>query len=117
MQAGTASLRCVLFPICRAGLLAAVAEGPRATEQFAAVVAVFVAALTASARAQDISARFLEQLVGRLQQVRCVAALCCTALHLFEVLLEFVQSNPTKHTHHMYVYVSCCGRLALLALL
>jgi hypothetical protein len=48
-----------------------VAEGPRATEQFAAVVAVFVAGLTASARAQDISARFLEQLVGRLEKV-CV---------------------------------------------
>jgi hypothetical protein len=47
-----------------------VAEGPRATEQFAAVVAVFVAGLTATARAQDVSARFLEQLVKRLQQVR-----------------------------------------------
>lgn len=46
------------------------AEGPRATEQFAAVVAVFVAGLTATARAQDISARFLEQLVMRLEQVR-----------------------------------------------
>jgi hypothetical protein len=34
------------------------------------VVAVFVAGLTATARAQDISARFLEQLVKRLQQVR-----------------------------------------------
>jgi hypothetical protein len=52
------------------GLLGAVAEGPRATEQFAAVVAVFVAGLTATARAQDVSARFLEQLVKRLQQVR-----------------------------------------------
>lgn len=70
MEAGSESKPCVFFLICHAGLLAAVAEGPRATEQFAAVVAVFVAALTASARAQDISARFLEQLVGRLQQVR-----------------------------------------------
>jgi hypothetical protein len=52
-----------------AGLLAAVAEGPRATEQFAAVAAVFVGGLTAGARAQDISARFLEMLVARLQQV------------------------------------------------
>lgn len=51
------------------GLLAAVAEGPRATEQFAAVVAVFVAGLAASARAQDISARFLEHLARRLEQV------------------------------------------------
>jgi hypothetical protein len=56
--------------LCSAGLLGAVAEGPRATEQFAAVVAVFVAALTASARAQDISARFLEQLAKRLELVR-----------------------------------------------
>ena len=52
------------------GLLAAVAEGPRATEQFACVAAVFVAGLTATARAQDISARFLEMLVARLQQVQ-----------------------------------------------
>ena len=52
-----------------AGLLAAVAEGPRATEQFAAVAAVFVSALAAAARAQDISARFLEMLVARLEQV------------------------------------------------
>lgn len=52
-----------------AGLLAAVAEGPRATEQFAAIVAVFVAGIAATARAQDISARFLEQLVKRLEQV------------------------------------------------
>jgi nucleolar MIF4G domain-containing protein 1 len=52
-----------------AGLLAAVAEGPRATEQFAAVAAVFVGGMAACARAQDISARFLEMLVARLQQV------------------------------------------------
>jgi hypothetical protein len=72
------------IPVC-AGLLGAVAEGPRATEQFAAVVAVFVAALTASARAQDISARFLEQLAKRLEQVCTVArqmtvCLCCVQL-------------------------------------
>jgi len=65
-----------------AGLLSAVAEGPRATEQFAAVVAVFVAALAASARAQDISARFLEQLVARLEQVRTLTPLCCVASFL-----------------------------------
>jgi len=52
-----------------AGLLAAAAEGPRATEQFAAVAAVCVSALAAAARAQDISARFLELLVARLEQV------------------------------------------------
>lgn len=52
-----------------AGLLAAVAEGPRATEQFAAVVAVFVGGMAATARAQDISASFLEMLVARLEQV------------------------------------------------
>jgi nucleolar MIF4G domain-containing protein 1 len=57
-----------------AGLLAAVAEGPRATEQFAAVAAVFVGGLAAGARAQDVSARFLEMLVARLQQVRLLSA-------------------------------------------
>jgi hypothetical protein len=60
-----------------AGLLAAVAEGPRATEQFAAVAAVFVGGLAAGARAQDVSARFLEMLAVRLQQVRRI---CCIAL-------------------------------------
>ncbi|KAF8061907.1 MRF1 [Scenedesmus sp. PABB004] len=58
-----------------AGLLAAVAEGPRATEQFAAVAAVAVGGLAAGARAQDVSARFLEMLAARLEQV-CCAALC-----------------------------------------
>jgi hypothetical protein len=62
------------FPLSCVGLLAAVAEGPRATEQFAAVVAVFVAGLAATARAQDISARFLELLAARLEQVRAGAA-------------------------------------------
>jgi len=57
-----------------AGLLAAVAEGPRATEQFAAVAAVFVTALAATARAQDVSARFLEMLAARLEQVGFVPA-------------------------------------------
>lgn len=74
---------CLCACTASTGLLGAVAEGPRATEQFAAVVAVFVAALTASARAQDISARFLEQLVARLEQVRiCLRSLfyACTSV-------------------------------------
>jgi hypothetical protein len=42
---------------------------------------VFVGGLAAGARAQDISARFLEMLVARLQQVGvggnvCIAQLC-----------------------------------------
>jgi nucleolar MIF4G domain-containing protein 1 len=66
-----------------AGLLAAVAEGPRATEQFAAVAAVFVGGMAAGARAQDISARFLEMLVARLQQVRSQQCVGCLAAHVW----------------------------------
>lgn len=81
-----------------AGLLSAVAEGPRATEQFAAVVAVFVAALAASARAQDISARFLEQLVARLEQVRT-----CSPLRTGASICCFIMHHIT-HAHH---WVGC----------
>lgn len=46
----------------------ALASGPRASEQFAAVAAAFVAGLAAAARAQDVAAAFLERLAARLEE-------------------------------------------------
>lgn len=54
--------------VCR-GLLTAVSEGPRATEAFAAVAAVFVSGLTALAKAQDIGARFVEMAAQLMEKV------------------------------------------------
>jgi hypothetical protein len=51
------------------GLLQAVSEGPRATEAFAAVSAVFVSGLSALAKAQDVAARFLEMAAQLLEKV------------------------------------------------
>ncbi len=51
------------------GRCQAVSEGPRASEQFAAITATFVAGLSSEARAQDIAARFLEQLATKLEVV------------------------------------------------
>lgn len=62
--------RRLVAQLVAATILAAVSEGPRASEQFAAVAATFVSGLTAVARAQDIAARFLEQLVTKLEQVQ-----------------------------------------------
>ena len=45
----------------------AVAEGPRATDRFAAVSAGFVVGLAATARAAEVGARFLEALALRLE--------------------------------------------------
>lgn len=84
-----------------AGLLAAVAEGPRATEQFAAVAAVFVGGLAAGARAQDISARFLEMLVARMQQV---GVLRCNGIETGTVsVVTFIQQR--RCMQHVGVFV------------
>ena len=53
---------------CSRSLVDALASGPRASEQFAAVAAAFVAGLAAAARAQDVAAAFLERLAARLEE-------------------------------------------------
>ncbi|GBF89357.1 hypothetical protein Rsub_02235 [Raphidocelis subcapitata] len=49
-------------------LVGAAEEGPRASEQFAAVAAAFIAGLAATARAQDVAALFLERLAAALER-------------------------------------------------
>lgn len=45
----------------------AVAEGPRATDRFAAVTAAFVAGLAGTARAAEVPANFLAALASRME--------------------------------------------------
>ena len=49
-------------------LLSAVAEGPRATEQFAAVTASSIAGIAISAKAADVTAVFLDALASKLDE-------------------------------------------------
>ncbi len=48
----------------------AVAEGPRATDAFAAVTACCVAALAGRVHSQALAARFMQRLACRLQEAR-----------------------------------------------
>ncbi|EIE19666.1 MIF4G-domain-containing protein [Coccomyxa subellipsoidea C-169] len=48
-------------------LLQAVAEGPRATDRFAAVTAAFMAGLAGTARAAEVAAHFLGALAARME--------------------------------------------------
>ena len=45
--------------------LQAASEGPRATEQFAAIAAAFVSSLAATCRSQEMAASFLAELADR----------------------------------------------------
>ena len=56
----------------------ACAEGPRATEQFAAVAAAFVSGLCGSAKAQDLAANFVAALAARLERAMNVKDRCGT---------------------------------------
>ncbi len=58
---------CVRCCVCA---LQAAEAGPRASEQFAAVAAAFVAAVAAQAEAQDLAAAFLAGLAERLEAAR-----------------------------------------------
>ncbi len=49
-------------------MLQAAAEGPRASERFAAVVAAFISGLTGTSDAQGIGANFTAALAARLEE-------------------------------------------------
>lgn len=71
----------------------AVADGPRATEQFTAIASAFIAGLAASLRAQDLLAEFIS-----------------TAAHAFLESLShdsLTCINISRLLAHMY----CCGAL------
>jgi hypothetical protein len=65
------------------GVLQAVADGPRATDRFAAVTAAFVAGLAGSARAPEIAAQFLDALASRME----ASVEVCLQMHLETLLL------------------------------
>jgi nucleolar MIF4G domain-containing protein 1 len=68
-------------------ILGAASTGPRATEQFAAVAAAFIALLAASVDAPDLAARWLEGLAFRLDDARSSGD--SIAQHNLVVLLAF----------------------------
>ena len=88
-----------------AGLQAA-AEGPRASERFAAVVAAFVSALTGISDAQGIGANFTAALTARLEdaslqdQSLACANLAAVLAHLYLCAL-LPASTIYSFLHHL----------------
>ena len=74
-------------------LLASVAEGPRATERFAAATAACIAGLASSVRASDVIAVFLDALGARLEEaIRSEESLSCENLILVLAQLHLVSA-------------------------